>query len=274
MRFSTLIGIILGTAAILGAFYIENGDFTKLILPAPLMIVIGGTLMAGLASSSWKTFRKMFRLIFISFFPPKYDKKQIIFQLVEIAVVVRKHGILASEEIVRNPTHPYLQKIFQVCIDGADTATLEEVYSSEVENIEQRHNENIAFFNKLGGLSPTMGIIGTVMGLISTMSEAGGDGDANKLIMSIGVAFLATLWGIALANIIWIPIADKLQTIHNEEIQVLDVIFEGARCVLNGESPLIIATKLAGFYPISEQNRFNIEINSVIEKQKRKLKGT
>jgi chemotaxis protein MotA len=273
MRFSTLIGIILGTAFILGAFYIENGDFTKLVLPAPLMIVIGGTLMAGLASSSWKTFSKIFKLTYISFFPPKYDKKQITVQLVESAVVARKLGMLAVEEIIKNPVHPYIQKLFQVGIDGADAETLEEVYYSEIENIEQRHNENIAFFNKLGGLSPTMGIIGTVMGLISTMSEAGGDGDANKLIMSIGVAFLATLWGIALANIVWIPIADKLQTIHNEEIQILNVIFEGVRCVLNGEAPLVISTKLTSSYPISEQNKFSIEMRSVIDKQKRKLQS-
>ncbi|MDR0927543.1 MAG: MotA/TolQ/ExbB proton channel family protein [Ignavibacteria bacterium] len=266
---STLIGILLGIASIIIAFFIEQGDFTKLILPAPMIIVIGGTLMAGLASTSWNTFRKMPTLINIAFFPPKYDKKAIILQMIEFSLITRKLGMLALESKMNSTRHPYVKKIFQVNIDGADVTSLEDLYSFELDSITHRHNENIALFHKLGGLSPTMGIIGTVMGLISTMGQVGGDGDPAKLIVSISVAFLATLWGIALANLVWIPIADKLQVIHNEEVNLLDLIFEGAKCVLNGESPLLISSKLASSYPLSEQDRFHRDVRTFIDKQKK-----
>ena len=226
MRISTLSGIILGLAAIFGAFYLEKGDFSKLFTTAPLLIVIGGTLMAGLASTNWKIFSKILKLIAISFSPPHYDRKKITMQIIDYSLITRKLGMLALEGKIHSAYHPYIKKIFQVTIDGADTEALEEIFNAELNGITNRHNENIAFFQKLGGLSPTMGIIGTVMGLIITMGEAGTDGDANALILSIGVAFLATLWGITLANIFWIPIGYKLLLIHNEEVQSLELIFD------------------------------------------------
>lgn len=123
-------------------------------------------------------------------------------QIIDFSLLTRKLGMLALEGKLKNVEHPYIRKIFQVGLDGADVDTLTDIYEAEVDGMNYRHNENIALFHKLGALSPTMGIIGTVMGLISTMSEAGADGDANKLILSISVAFLATLWGITLANIV------------------------------------------------------------------------
>ena len=272
MRFSTLIGIILGLVCILGAFYLEGGDFVKLVLPAPLIIVIGGTLMAGLASTSWKTFSKIFLLIWKSFFPPRVDKQKISHQIIEFSLVTRKLGMLALEDKLNKVEHPYLKKLFQVGLDGGDAESLTEVFEMETEGITIRHNENIGFFNKLGGLSPTMGIIGTVMGLISTMSEAGGDGDANKLILSISVAFLATLWGIMLANVVWIPIADKLQTIHNDEMEILTLIFNGAKSVFSGDSPLVVLSKLSSCYPLSEQSNFQRTTKTFIERQRKLLK--
>jgi len=272
MRFSTLIGIILGLASILGAFYLEGGDFVKLVLPAPLMIVIGGTLMAGLASSSWKTFSKIFLLIWKCCFPPKLEKQKISMQIIDFSLITRKFGMLALEDKLNKVEHPYLKKLFQVGLDGGDADALTEILEMELEGITMRHNENIAFFNKLGALSPTMGIIGTVMGLISTMSEAGGDGDANKLIVSISVAFLATLWGIMLANIVWIPVADKLQTLHNEELEILNLIFNGAKSVFNGDTPTVVISKLSSCYAMSEQLKFQREVKTFMDRQ-RKLMG-
>lgn len=268
MRTSTLIGIILGLAAIFGAFYLEKGDISNLFLLAPTMIVVGGTLMAGLASSSWDTFKKFPKLIIISFFPPNYKKQKIIFQLLDFSLITRKQGILSLEDKMDSVIHPYMKKLFQVGIDGADTEALEEIFDKELQGIANRHNENINFFQKLGGLSPTMGIIGTVMGLITTMGEAT-NGDANALITSIGVAFLATLWGITLANVIWIPIADKLQVIHNQEVNLLNLIFEGAKCILNGEPPTVIASKLTSSFPLSEQEQFQKDTRRFIDQNRK-----
>ncbi|MCL2039401.1 MAG: MotA/TolQ/ExbB proton channel family protein [Bacteroidetes bacterium] len=272
MRFSTLIGILLGLAAILGAFYMEGGSFSKLILPAPLLIVIGGTLMAGLASSSWKVFSKILILIGKCFFPPRLNKQKIALQIIEYSLLTRKFGMLTLEDKLVKAENLYLKKFFQIGLDGGDGETLTENYEMEVEGITMRHGENISLFNKLGGLSPTMGIIGTVLGLITTMGAAAENADADALIANIAVAFLATLWGIALANVVWIPIADKLQTIHNDEMDVLTMIYNGAKSVFTGDSPLVVISKLSSSYPLSEQAQFQRTAKSFADKQRKLLK--
>ena len=272
LRFSTLIGIILGLAAILGAFYMEGGAFAKLILPAPLLIVIGGTLMAGLASSSWEVFSKMFLLIWKCFFPPELDKKKIALQIVEYSLIIRKFGVLSLEDKLGKIENIYLKKFFQIGLDGGDDVAITENYEMDIEGITMRHSENIAFFNKLGGLSPTMGIIGTVLGLITTMGAAAEDANANTLIANIAVAFLATLWGITLANVVWIPIADRLQTIHNDEINIINMIFNGTKSIFAGDSPLVVISKLSSSYPLSDQAQFQRNAKSFVDKQKKLLK--
>lgn len=266
MKNSTFIGIIIGLAAIVGAFILEDGSILSLFQLPALMIVIGGTLAAGLASTSWQIFSKIFKLMQLSFNPPKHEKKTVIFELLHMAVMSRYLGLLSLERYFTSRTHPYLKKMFQVCIDGGNEDTLADMYEVETANITERHSNNINLFNKLGGFSPTMGIIGTVMGLISTMAAAGGD--PNKLIHSIGIAFLATLWGIVMANLIWIPVADKLQLIHNEEMHLLGVIFEGVRAVQIGDPPAVIYTRLASSFPIAEQTFFLKEAKTVVDKSK------
>lgn len=267
MRFNTLFGIVVGIIAILFAFYIEGGDFSKLLLPAPLLIVIGGTLMAGLASSSWRIFGRLFKLIRLSIYPPETDTKKLLFQILEFSVISRRVGMLDVENHLVDVDNRYLRKLLQLLIDAVDTETMDDIFAMDCDSLTARHREYISFFHKLGGLSPTMGIIGTVMGLISTMGAAGNDGDANKLIVSISVAFLATLWGIALANLVWIPIGDKLQTLHNAEMETMEVMYNGVRAISMGENPIIISAKLAGYYQTDEQKAFSDEakifINSI-----------
>ncbi len=270
MKKSTLYGIVIGLASIFGAFLLEGGDFKSLFLLPPMIIVIGGTLAAGLASTSWAIFKRMFRLISISMNPAENDKKATILQILTLATVARRMGLLAVEgELSNTKTHPYLSKMFQVSIDGADSDTLTQIHETEMANITERHSENIHLFNKFGGYSPTMGIIGTVMGLISTMAAAGND--PNELIRHIAIAFLATLWGIVFANLVWLPIADKLQLLHNDEVYIYNIIFEGVKAVELGESPVVISTRLASFFPQSEQDAFLKEAKAVIDRQKQIL---
>ena len=146
-----------------------------------------------------------------------------------------------------------MRKLFQVAIDGADPDTIQKVSESEIEYITERHLANINLFNKLGGFSPTMGIIGTVMGLISTLASAGSE--PKVLIHHIASAFIATMWGIFMANIVWLPIADKLRNLHTEEIQMLQVMVDGVYSVQLGETPSVIRAKLVGAFPLSQQPR-------------------
>lgn len=256
MKANTLIGILFGLVAIFGAFLLEGGSYGSLFMLPAMLIVFGGTLAAGLAGSSWETMSRMPRAFKIAIFPPKYDTIKIINQIVMFAGMARREGLLILEKQMDSVAHPYMKKFFRVCIDGADTESLKQVYEAEVNSISERHSKLILLFNKLGGYSPTMGIIGTVMGLISTLAAAGSD--PNVLIQHIASAFIATMWGILMANIVWLPIADKLQAIHNDEMYLLSVIMDGVLSVQMGEPPTVIQNKLASALPLVEQEKFMI----------------
>lgn len=254
MKSNTLLGILAGLAAIFGAYFLEGGGSATLFMLPAMLIVFGGTLAAGFAGSSWETFKNIPKVLKAAFFPKNYDVVKIINQIVSFSVIARKEGILSLEDRLNKVEHPYMKKFFQACIDGADQETLMQIYEAEVNSISERHNTYITLFNKLGGYSPTMGIIGTVMGLIHTLASAGAD--PNVLIRHIATAFIATMWGILMANIVWLPIADKLQNLHNKEMFLISVILDGVRSVQVGETPTVIQNKLASVFPLQEQEKF------------------
>ena len=250
----TLIGIILGAAAIFGAFLWEGGSADMLFLLPPMLIVFGGTLAAGLAGSSVDHMKRLPSLIKISFFPKKYDHIEIITQIVELGTLSRKEGILALEDKLESVKHPYLKKMFEMCVDGANPDTIEEVVHNEMYHISQRHDENINLFVKLGGYSPTMGIIGTVMGLIATLASAGQE--PIVLIRHIASAFIATMWGIIMANIFWLPIGDKLRLLHDQEMRLYEIMLDGVKSVQTGEIPTVVLARLSMSLPMDEQKEF------------------
>ncbi len=253
MKASTLIGITLGTLAIFGAFILEGGTFDSLwVLPA-MVIVFGGTLAATLAGSSFEQFKRIPRLIAIAFFPPKFEIQVIINQIVNFSAIARREGILGLERRKDEIKHPFLRKLLEVSIDGADPAALLATAETDMDFITERHLANISLFTKMGGYSPTMGIIGTVMGLISSLAAAGSE--PTVLIHHIATAFIATMWGIFTANIIWLPIGDKLRTLHSEEMQLLQVITAGVHSVQLGETPAVVRAKLMSALPLSQQMR-------------------
>ncbi len=251
MKISTLIGIIFGLLAIFGAFLWEGGTIDTLFMLPAMLIVFGGTFAAGLAGSSFRQMAKMPQLIKIAIFPPKYDIEAITRQIVSFAFMARKEGILSLEKQLGKVKHPFLKKLLTISIDGADPETLVDIVEKEMEYISARHNANINLFVKMGGYSPTMGIIGTVMGLIATLAAAGSD--PNVLIHHIASAFIATMWGILMANIVWLPIGDKLKTLHNNEMQILNVMLDGMYAVQLGEMPSVIKSRLSSAFPLSQQ---------------------
>jgi len=253
MKSSTLVGILIGFLAIFGAFIWEGGTLDALFMLPAMVIVFGGTLAAGMAGSSFQTVAKLPVLFKIAFFPKKYSIEKIIDVIADISAIARKNGILAIETKLKTIEHPFLKKLFQICIDGADPETLQRIADTEMGYITDRHNVFIGLFVKLGGYSPTMGIIGTVMGLISTLASAGSD--PNVLIHHIASAFIATMWGIFMANIVWLPVGDKLKKIHNDEMQLCQIMIEGVYSVQLGETPSVIKAKLASVFPLAEQGK-------------------
>lgn len=251
MKAGTLAGILLGTVAIFGAFLWEGGTLDSLILLPAMLIVLGGTFAAGLAGSNFEQIKRLPILFKIALFPEKFDRKLIVGQILYYSSIARREGILALDRYVEKAKHPYLKRLIGICIDGVDPDSLQEIVETELEFLGERHNRNIGFFHKLGGYSPTMGIIGTVMGLIATLAAAGSD--PNELIHHIASAFIATLWGIFLANIVWFPLGDKLKMLHEDEVNVISLILEGVKGLQLGETPTIIYSRLATAFSLKEQ---------------------
>lgn len=248
---ATVAGLALGVIAIFGSFLWEGGSLAGLLLPPAMLIVFAGTFAAALIGTSLKTFAGMGRLLQLVLFPPTFAVQESLAQIVRFSTIARKDGLLALEKELPKIDNAFMRKILRLAIDGTEPEVLRQLAETEVNYVAERHAQGAALFQKMGGYSPTMGIIGTVMGLIATLASAGEDPDT--LIRHIASAFVATLWGVFMANIVWLPIADKLKYIHNEEYFYMDLIVEGILGIQAGEVPSVIKAKLNSMLPAAQQ---------------------
>ncbi len=253
MQATTLLGILLGIGSIFGAFVLEGGTPGMLVLLPALMIVFGGTFAATIAGSTWEQVRRIPRLIALAIASRHYEPQQLMEQIVHFAAIARRDGVLGLERHLPEVHHPYLRKLLQHSIDGMEPEALRQASELELEFLTARHQANINLFVKMGGYSPTMGIIGTVMGLIATLASAGDD--PAILIRHIATAFIATMWGIFMANIVWLPIADKLRALHHEEVNLWRMMTEGVVAIQQGEPPSVVRLRLLASFPLQQQLR-------------------
>ena len=168
----------------------------------------------------------------------------VIEQLVKMAERARREGILGLEADLKRISDPFFRKAMQLVIDGTEVTTLRSILETEITYVEERHREGITLFGKLGGFSPTLGIIGTVLGLIHTLANTE---DAGKMASSIAAAFIATLWGVGMANLFYLPIGDKLRYRHDLEMKKLELVLEGVTAIQSGDNPRVIRTRLLSF---------------------------
>jgi len=250
-EFGTIAGITLGLAAIFGSFVLEGGKMGALFLLPAMIIVFGGTIATSMIGTPVDMFMKIPKFLMLACFPPKHSVEGIIQAVVEYSTTARKGGLLALESGLADIENPFLKKMLGLAVDGTSPEIIREIADIEMAGITERHHANANIFAKMGGYSPTMGIIGTVMGLIQTLANAGED--SNALIHHIASAFIATLWGVFMANLIFLPISDRLKSIHTEEKTSLEVIVEGVIAIQAGESPTITRTKLYSMLPAKKQ---------------------
>lgn len=253
LEIGTVSGIVVGVASIFGSFLLEGGKMGALILLPAMLIVFGGTIGAALLATDFKRLLGLPKYMMVAIMPPVEDAPAAIEQIVGYATTVRKHSLLSLEKELPKIEAPFLRRILSFAIDGMDPATIRSVAETELNYITERHTANATIFAKMGGYAPTMGVIGTVMGLISTLANAGGD--ANALIHHIASAFIATLWGVFIANVIFLPIADKLKVIHGEETMMMELMLEGVLSIQSGEAPAITRAKLESMLPSALQGK-------------------
>lgn len=243
MDISILLGLLIGFGSIVIAFILEGGHLTALLGLSAALIVFGGTfgaLMISFPQNKIKVFPKAF---IIAFKKRKSDIVEKILFYHNTLISARKNGLLTIEERLANNTEldSFGIKGLQMALDGMDPDVIRKSLESKVVAIDERHREYASMFEAAGGYSPTMGIIGTVTGLIHVL---GNMSDPNSLAPKIALAFIATLYGVGFANLLWLPIANKLKTLNNEEIREREIEIEAIILIQEGVNPNVMLSKL------------------------------
>ncbi|MDQ0048993.1 chemotaxis protein MotA [Paenibacillus polymyxa] len=250
MDITIVLGIIAGIIALIGGFLWEGGEFTGLLQGTSALIVFGGTFAAVVISypaSKLKTIPTALRMAFSREDNPT---EQYIEDLVSMAATSRRSGVLALERISSEHPNAFLREGLQLVIDGTEQEQIKQILELELDAIEHKHEGYAKIFESAGGYAPTMGIIGTVMGLIHVLGSLT---EPTALGPSIAVAFIATLYGVASANLIFLPIASKIRAVSESEIITMDLLLQGILAIQNGENPKLVRKKLE-FFIRSEQN--------------------
>lgn len=244
MDIATVLGLLVGIGAVIIAFLLEGGNLSSVFQLPAMILVIFGTIGAATVTTSFSTIKNIPGCLRIAFFKKMEQPFELINRLVSMAEKARREGILGLEDELRSDDSPFFRKAWQLVIDGTEVTVLRSILETDVAYISERHRQGQSFFQKLGGFSPTLGIIGTVLGLINALSNTG---DASSMASHIAAAFIATLWGISLANLLYLPISDKLRYRNEEEMKDLDLIIEGVISIQSGENPRVIRIKLLSF---------------------------
>lgn len=245
-KISALFFFIFSFAMLLLAFTMEGGTITALLQPTAAMIVFGGTIGVVGFSFPFKTVTKAPKLFLKVFSNPAENREEIAEYILELSALVRKEGLLALEAEINNNKFKddFLTSALQMITDGVDSETLNHILKTRIIMMEERHSEGIAVFEAAGGYAPTMGVIGTVMGLISVLSDLS---DPTELGAKIALAFIATFYGVGSANLLWLPAATKLKELTNTEAATKYMIIEGINMIQSGSNPAMIKENLKGY---------------------------
>jgi len=237
----SILGILIGFGAILGGNAIEGGHLSGLMQPTAALIVFGGTLGATLISSTMSEFSQAVKSVIKVFFGKDPDFTAVVKEIVDSATTARKDGILALEKTVGSLKNPFFAENLRRIIDGYDPAVLKDMMEDKIQHTEEDKNSVAKVWETAGGFSPTIGIIGAVLGLIHVMSNLS---DSSKLGAGIAVAFVATVYGVGLANLIFLPTANKLKKIVKSEMLEMILIYHGLLGIQSGLNPRVIEGKL------------------------------
>jgi chemotaxis protein MotA len=250
---ATLIGVVLALGALLITMVMEGSSPMAIFLIPPMILVFGGTFGAAIAGSTMSDVKKMGSWMKMGFLPaavpPAIDRIQ---TLVSLAEKARKEGLLALEAEVKNIDDPFLKRGLQMSIDGTDPEDLRSILEGEIAAKKAEDKVAAKFFTGMGGYAPTVGIIGTVVGLIHVLENLDNPELLGPLIAG---AFVATLWGVLSANFFWLPMAAKITRTSDLQAAQMELLVEGIAEIQAGTSPRTVRQKLTSLVPPSEQQR-------------------
>lgn len=240
----SILGAAIGLIAIIGGNWLEGGHLGALVNLPAFLIVVGGTFGAATLQTPLSTLRLAGQHLGYVFRPPKLDFKEGVGKIVRWAMSARKEGLLGLETVADTERDLFARKGLQLLVDGSEPDSIRGVMELESDLREQRDIDAAKFFESMGGYSPTIGIIGAVLGLIHVMGNLA---DPSKLGPGIATAFVATIYGVALANLFFLPVANKLRGHARLESQYREMLIEGVIAIAEGENPRAIELKLNGF---------------------------
>ena len=238
------IGILLALAAILGGQVLEGGHLASLLQVTAFVIVIGGTLGAVMLQSSPPVFMRGMRLLPWVFKPPELDFRDMLNRILQWSNTARRGGLLSLESAIDSQADPYTRKGLQLLVDGAEPGVLRAALELEIDSFEDAHRQAAKVWEAAGGYSPTIGILGAVLGLIHVMENLS---DPSKLGGGIAVAFVATIYGVGSANLLFLPIAHKLKALIARQTRLKEMVIDGLEAIANGENPRNIELRLDGY---------------------------
>ena len=245
MDLNSVAGILLAFVAVLGGQVLEGGHVGSLLQLAAFLVVMGGTVGAVLLQSPVKIFVSGLKMSTWVFYPPDYSPQQMIKQIIEWSHVSRKEGLLALETQASSTKDPLIKKGLQLLADGTAPEKLREALEIDISAFESHLRQSARIWEAAGGYAPTIGILGAVLGLIHVMENLS---DPNLLGSGIAVAFVATIYGVGLANLVFLPIANKLKSLINEWIVLQEMLIDGFVGIANGENPRLIENRLKGYH--------------------------
>ena len=240
----SVLGLVLGIVAIIGGQVLEGGHVGSLSQPTALLIVLGGTMGAVMLQSPYATFIRGVKMVRWVWYPPVVDHQQLIKQIASWSQISRREGLLALENVMNQLKDDFARKGLQLLVDGAEPERLREVLEVEINTYEQELRLSARIWEAAGGYSPTIGILGAVLGLIRVMENLS---EPSKLGAGIAVAFVATIYGVGLANLVFLPMANKLKAHIARLIVRREMIVDGLVGIANGDNPRIIESRLQGY---------------------------
>ncbi|MBC3880152.1 flagellar motor protein [Undibacterium sp. LX40W] len=239
---ASLIGIVLVLVGILAGQTLEGGHLSSLLQPAAFTIVVVSTIGAVLLQSRLPVFIRGIKMLkWIAFMPEDKNRKNVQDALVW-SVVARREGFLSLERYIDSAKDAFIEKGLKLVIDGVDPERLKEILDVDISFYEMEQRQAIKIWDAAGGYSPTIGILGAVLGLIHVMENLS---DPNKLGSGIAVAFVATIYGVGLANLFFLPVANKLKEIVGREVVRREMLADIFYSIAQGDSPRIVEERLS-----------------------------
>lgn len=244
MDFLSLFGFLLGILAVVGGNFLEGGSLSFLVNGPALVIVFGGTLGAVMLQTPPRLFVNALKSLHWVGRPPAIDMQQRIQKIVQWSLLARKEGLLGLEAELEREPDGFVRKGLQLLVDGNETQVIRDCLELEMHAKEQQELNAAKVFEAMGGYAPTLGILGAVLGLIQVMQNLT---DPERLGQGIAIAFVATIYGVGLANLVFLPVAGKLKAHIRKAALLRELTIEGIVAIAEGENPRNIELKLGGF---------------------------